>query len=239
MSIFNKYGESIELKSNWVARFTIIALILGMFGLYWKGILSLFSAWQRPEYSHGYIIPIIALIIALKRYSAPKSGAAPPKVWLGGLIITLGVILGVFGRMVGINDIITYGLLLSVVGVTTLVLGPLTSLRMWPAYVYLAFMLPLPNFIYWPLSIKLQFLSSKIGVAFIDIMNIPVYLEGNIIDLGNYQLQVAEACSGLRYLFPLASFSFLFATLVGRTVAALSLRGESTSSPTCIQMSQY
>ena len=40
-----------------------------------------------------------------------------------------------------------------------------------------------------------------------------VYLDGNVIDLGSYKLQVAEACSGLRYLFPLMSFGFLFAVL--------------------------
>ena len=40
-----------------------------------------------------------------------------------------------------------------------------------------------------------------------------VYLEGNIIDLGVYKLHVAEACSGLRYLFPILSFSYIFAVL--------------------------
>lgn len=40
---------------------------------------------------------------------------------------------------------------------------------------------------------------------------IPVFLEGNIIDLGVYQLQVVEACSGLRYLFPLMSLGFIAA----------------------------
>ena len=44
-------------------------------------------------------------------------------------------------------------------------------------------------------------------------MSIPVRLEGNVIDLGLYKLQVAEACSGLRYLFPILSFSYLFAIL--------------------------
>ena len=41
-----------------------------------------------------------------------------------------------------------------------------------------------------------------------------VFLEGNVIDLGSYQLQVAEACSGMRYLFPLMSFGFLCAVLM-------------------------
>ena len=43
--------------------------------------------------------------------------------------------------------------------------------------------------------------------------SVPVYLEGNIIDLGVFKLQVAEACSGLRYLFPILSFSYIFAVL--------------------------
>ena len=43
--------------------------------------------------------------------------------------------------------------------------------------------------------------------------SVPVYLEGNIIDLGVYKLHVAEACSGLRYLFPILSFSYIFAVL--------------------------
>jgi exosortase D (VPLPA-CTERM-specific) len=45
----------------------------------------------------------------------------------------------------------------------------------------------------------------------IEMMNIPVYLSGNIIDLGDYQLQVAEACSGLRYLFPFLSLGVIAA----------------------------
>ena len=41
----------------------------------------------------------------------------------------------------------------------------------------------------------------------------PVYLDGNIIDLGVTKLHVAEACSGLRYMFPILSFSYIFAIL--------------------------
>src|SRR4029079_8443440 len=48
---------------------------------------------------------------------------------------------------------------------------------------------------------------------FIRLVGIPVYLEGNVIDLGVYKLQVVEACSGLRYLYPLLSLGFLAAYL--------------------------
>ena len=76
------------------------------------------------------------------------------------------------------------------------------------ALAYLIFMVPLPNFLYFNLSQSLQLLSSEIGVWVIRLFGISVFLEGSVIDLGTYKLQVVEACSGLRYLFPLASFAF-------------------------------
>jgi exosortase D (VPLPA-CTERM-specific) len=75
----------------------------------------------------------------------------------------------------------------------------------------LDFMIHVPPFLYNTLSSNLQLISSDLGVAIIRLFDISVHLEGNVIDLGSYQLQVVEACSGLRYLFPLASFGFLCA----------------------------
>ena len=72
-------------------------------------------------------------------------------------------------------------------------------------------MIPLPQFVLANLSEKLQLLSSQIGVSVIRLFDISVFLEGNVIDLGGYKLQVAEACSGLRYLFPLMTLGFLMA----------------------------
>ena len=79
--------------------------------------------------------------------------------------------------------------------------------------VYLLFAIPLPYFIDAILTLKLQLISSQLGVFFIRLFQIPVFLDGNIIDMGIYKLQVVEACSGLRYLYPLLSLSFLAAYL--------------------------
>ena len=85
---------------------------------------------------------------------------------------------------------------------------------MAPAFVYLIFAIPLPHLFQADLSQGLQLLSSTIGVWPLDVMGIPVFQEGNVIDLGGYRLQVVEACSGLRYLFPLMSFGYLVAFLL-------------------------
>ena len=82
---------------------------------------------------------------------------------------------------------------------------------LWVPLLILIFMVPLPEFLYQNFSAQLQLLSSQIGVWFMRLFGISVYLEGNVIDLGVYKLQVAEACDGLRYLFPLMTIGFLIA----------------------------
>jgi exosortase len=78
---------------------------------------------------------------------------------------------------------------------------------------HLIFMLPLPQFLYWQMTIFLQLVSSELGVWFIDLPGIPVFGSKATSSIWVYKLQVAEACSGLRYLFPILSFSYLFAIL--------------------------
>ncbi len=81
----------------------------------------------------------------------------------------------------------------------------------WVPMLILLFMIPLPRFLYNNISAQLQLISSGIGVWFIRLFGISVFLEGNVIDLGALKLQVAEACDGLRYLFPLMTLGFILA----------------------------
>jgi len=89
--------------------------------------------------------------------------------------------------------------------------GPTAFRLLFMPLFILVLMVPLPQFVLANLSTKLQLLSSEFGVWLMRLMDISVYLEGNVIDLGGYKLQVAEACSGLRYLFPLMTLAFLMA----------------------------
>jgi exosortase len=71
--------------------------------------------------------------------------------------------------------------------------------------------IPLPVFLYNALSSRLQLWSSALGVGVLQAIGVTAFREGNVIDLGPVQLQVAEACSGIRYLFPLTSLALLSA----------------------------
>jgi exosortase D (VPLPA-CTERM-specific) len=187
--------------------------VAGLVAFFWGGLVSLGEAWALPEYNHGPLIPLIAGWLMLRELRSRPLDADRGSRWPGFAVIALGIGTGLVGNLAQIPDIITYGLLILVAGVILSIAGPRQGMRLWAGWVFLWFMLPLPSFIYWPVSTQLQLVASHIGVDIIQAMRIPVYLEGNIIDLGLYKLQVAEACSGLRYLFPLMSFGFLFAML--------------------------
>jgi len=192
-----------------------LLLVLSALPVYWIGFVSLAEAWATPEYSHGPLIPLISLYLFLRelRQTPPAPPGTPADRRPGILLLVLALILGIFGNLVKIPDIVTYGFILWTGGVMLIGFGWAQGKRHFLPVVHLVFMLPLPNFVYWKLSIFLQGISSELGVWFVALAGVPVYLEGNVIDLGVYKLQVAEACSGLRYLFPILSFSYLFAIL--------------------------
>lgn len=182
--------------------------------VFWYGIASLVDAWQTPEYSHGPIIPLLSLFMYLREMkSVPPTERAVTDRWPGVVAVVLALALGVVGLLVRIPDLVTYALILWIGGTIAICYGLRRGWYFWPSVLHLVFMLPLPQFLYWPLSIWLQGVSSVIGVELIQMAGVPVFLDGNVIDLGVYKLLVAEACSGLRYLFPVMSFSYVFSIL--------------------------
>lgn len=176
------------------------------------GLSHMVGNWSREEYSHGYMIPLVALLLAWQRI--PRLAAVPAAGhWLGVVLLLLSLCAWVLGELSSLYTILQYGFLLGLYGLVLALLGLRGTLLMSAPLAYLLFMVPLPNFLLFNLSQQLQLLSSRIGVAVVRAFDVSVHLEGNVIDLGVYKLQVVEACSGLNYLFPLMSFGFLLACL--------------------------
>jgi exosortase D (VPLPA-CTERM-specific) len=191
-----------------------IALLFA-FGIDW-----MLLKWETPEYNHGYMIPPVALYLVWLRARAlaavDTAGGGPLArrgTWLGFGVVGLALVINVLGAMSAVVTISEYAMILVLWGLALAATGFGGLRLLWVPLLYLAFMVPLPNFIETRLTTGLMLLSSEIGVAVIRLAGLSVYLEGNVIDLGPYQLQVAEACSGMRYLFPLMSFGFLCAVL--------------------------
>jgi len=193
----------------------VVALLVLAAGVYFQeGIAALLIAWQTPEYSHGPLIPLLSAFLFLRDFkSIPVERGEISDRWPGVVLVAAAIALGGLGKIAQIDDIVAYAMIAFVGGVMLTTLGWRRGRGCWPAILHLAFMLPLPATLYWKVSTSLQFISSELGVFFIRSVGIPVFLDGNIIDLGVYKLHVAEACSGLRYLYPILSFSYIFAAL--------------------------
>jgi exosortase D (VPLPA-CTERM-specific) len=178
------------------------------------GFQSLAEAWLRPEYSHGPIIPVLSAYMFLREMRRVPPPDAPVRDrWPGVALLFLGLVAAGIGNLVKIPDIVTYGFIIWVAGLILIAFGFSRGFVFWTGVLHLVYMLPLPMFLQWKVTTGLQYLSSELGVWFLRLAGVPVLLEGNIIDLGPYKLQVAEACSGLRYLFPILSFSYVFCVL--------------------------
>jgi exosortase D (VPLPA-CTERM-specific) len=131
--------------------------------------------------------------------------------WWGIPVILLGGAALVVGQLGTVFTIVQYAYVITLYGLILSFLGAIAFRRIAIPLLILLFMVPLPQFVLANLSTKLQLLSSQIGVYLMRLFDISVFLEGNVIDLGGYKLQVAEACSGLRYLFPLMIIGLLMA----------------------------
>ncbi len=175
------------------------------------GLLYLVLTWgQKEEYSYGYLVPLIAAFLVWQRRDAlervPFAGS-----WYGLLVLLTGLALFAVGQLSTLFIIVQYAFIVALFGAVLAYAGWRPMATLWVALFLLLFMIPLPDFLYIQLSQKLQLISSQLGVWVIRLLGISVYLEGNVIDLGTYKLQVVEACSGLRYLFPLMTLGFMVA----------------------------
>ena len=177
--------------------------------LFWDGLSRMWGWWiDAPEYSHGLLIPPIAAFLIwqqkdrLERVDFRGS-------WWGVALVLLGGFLLLLGQLATIYTLVQYAYLVTLYGLVLAFTGPRAFRLLAMPLLILVFMIPLPQFVLANLSTKLQLLSSQIGVWVIRRFDISVFVEGNVIDLGGYKLQVAEACDGLRYLFPLMTLGFL------------------------------
>ena len=194
--------------------FWLLVALTGAGVFFADGLDALFAAWNLPEYSHGPLIPILSAFLFLRQLKEYPVDTGPKRGrWVGVMVILAALSLASLGKLSNISDLVAYATIVWVGGILLVSFGWSTGKHFWPPVLHLVYMLPLPGVIFYKMTNWLQFISSELGVWFLKLLSVPVFLDGNIIDLGVTKLHVAEACSGLRYLFPILSFSYIFAVL--------------------------
>lgn len=177
---------------------------------------GLWHTWMHnSNNSHGLLVPIIsAFLIWIKRDQLTKIRPANSN-W-GAVILAVSLflyILALAGHMAVVQRAM---IVFSLVGLVLLNFGTAVfSIVAFPL-LYLIFMVPVPVSIYSLVAFPLQLFATEISHFLIDIVSIPVLQEGNMLYFAQTQLEVAEACSGLRSMMAFVMLSVLFAYLLDK-----------------------
>ena len=177
---------------------------LGLAGLmYQSGLLSVWT--QSEEYGHGIMVVAVLAYLVARRWSSYR----PTLPGHAGVAIALAFVASIFsvlGQTGGIPLVSYYGIWLFGLAAVMATGGFGFFRRLLVPLLIVPLLFPLPNPLGPLVTAELQLISSKLGVWFIRMFGGSVFLEGNVLDMGaGTKLLVAEACAGLRYLFPLMS----------------------------------
>jgi exosortase D (VPLPA-CTERM-specific) len=165
-----------------------------------------------PDTGFGIVLPFVSLFLIWRQRDQLR-GIPITGSWYGLLLVAAGLALRAIGAFSTMSTVVRYGFLLVLYGLVLSVTGPKLFRRLGAPLAILIFMVPLPMYLTGILTLDLQLVSSIIGVWIIRAFGISVFLQGNVVDLGTMQLEVAEACSGLRYLLPLMVLALMIAYL--------------------------
>jgi exosortase len=165
--------------------------------------------WADPNYSHGFLIPLIAGYLVWSRKDALAKVARQPSAW-GAVVVSLGLCLLVIGRALeilgggqGMLFVKGFSLLLTCAGAVLWLLGKDSLTRLAFPLAYSVFMLPLPEGVFSAVTLPLQGYATRVTTAALQVVSIPTLREGNLIYLPAVTLGVTEACSGIRSLLTL------------------------------------
>lgn len=178
---------------------------------YATNIQALALEWRsNPSYSHGFLVPPIALAVLWRRLADFDPSRGRPSWWGWGLLaVSLVLRAALFERNEQWLEHATF--LPALAGLALTFGGPDLLRRALPAIAFLALMLPLPARVNLVLAGPLQGLATIGGTALLQVSGLPAVAEGNVILIGSERLEVAQACNGLSMLLS-------FATLIGATV---------------------
>ena len=135
-------------KSSGGVLWLLFGLALVLLGyIFWGGFIDMERQWQQDEYSHGYMIPLVALYIIWQKQQLLPA-AAGPGAWLAVPVLLLALAVYFVGEISTVYEVVQYAFLVSLSAVILSFFGWGVFSVIYVALIYLVFMIPLPQFIY-------------------------------------------------------------------------------------------
>jgi exosortase len=207
-------GPSVDSKA-WLPA-AILGLSLAL--LYYRVAFKLVSDWLNiPDLGYGLLIPFFVLFLIWDKRAVLRSTPLRPS-WAGMSLVLPGLfilLVGVFGADLFLSRI-------SFVILTAGLIWTLLGKRMLGESKFMLFVcllaIPLPVLVMNQITFPLQIKASEFASALLPLAGVPVLREGNVIQLPAMQLEVAEACSGIRSLMSLFTVAVIYGYFLERSV---------------------
>jgi exosortase len=168
--------------------------------------------WDDPNYSHGFLVPFFSGYLVWQRRGEISALAPRGTLWgLATLFGGLGIL--VLGDLAGELFLLRSSLVVLLVGLVLFLLGWKALRLVSFPLAYLLFMIPLPAILFYAVAFPLQGLAAQNAASTLDLLGVPVLLDGNVIRLSHITLGVTEACSGIRSLISLLALAVAWAYL--------------------------
>ena len=195
-------------------RLQLIPVLLLLTWMYYRIVPEMVNVWYQDEnYSHGFLVPIIAGYFIWQRWPDLKERPVKPD-WLG-LVIILWGLLQLLAAWFGTEYFtMRTSLIVLLFGMTLFWFGRAVLKGLALPFGYLIFMVPIPYIIYDMAAFPLKLFVTRVSVAFLKIVGVVVIREGNIIMFPTTTLEVADACSGIRSLISLLAIATAYAFLM-------------------------
>ena len=195
-------------------------LLLGFLALYVPSYIDLaHRIWPTDEQGHGPIILAISVWLLFSKRHAVAALPARPEKDLGAAFLLTGVLMYALGRTQGMLVLEVLSQILVLIALVLLFLGRPALRLVWFPLFFLLFMVPLPGSVVVAVTGPLKAAVSAVAAELLYRLGYPVSRSGVILNVGQYQLLVADACAGLNSMFTLEALGLLYLNLTNSTSA--------------------
>lgn len=170
--------------------------------------------WAGDQQGHGPIVLFIAIWLFWKKYSDLITLPVQPSNLAGWSLLSLGLALYLLGRSQNILIFEVGSILLVAASILLLLSGRIAMRTMWFPLFFMIFMVPLPGLFVDALTQPMKLAVSYVAEYILYHIGYPISRSGVILQIGQYQLLVADACAGLNTLFTLEALGLLYLNLV-------------------------
>ena len=202
--------------SGWPVSLGVLGLAIAalLVGLYWAVLRDLARQWwSDPDYGHGFLVPLFSALLLWRERDRLR--ALTPRGASAGLaLLMLGAGALLVGDIAAENFLMRTSLIIILGGLVLFHLGPEVLRVVAFPLAFLFFMVPLPAILLYAITFPLQNLAATQAARALDLLGIPVLLDGNVIHLSQISLGVTEACSGIRSLISLVAGAAAWAWLM-------------------------